>query len=40
LEFPKEAKVIIAKNRNGATAALEMGYASAQTRFIDLGDGI
>lgn len=37
-DFPKEATVIIAKNRNGPTKEIQMGYAPAQTLFIDTGD--
>lgn len=32
---PGEAKVIVAKNRNGPTGEISMNYAPAQTRFID-----
>lgn len=39
-EFPKEASVNIAKNRNGPTMELRFEYAPAQTRFIEIGDGI
>jgi replicative DNA helicase len=35
-----EAKVIIAKNRNGPTSEITMEYAPAQTRFLDTDDGI
>lgn len=38
LELPKEATVIIAKNRNGPTSELLMDYAAAQTKFIDKGE--
>lgn len=39
-EFPKEASVNIAKNRNGPTVELKMEYAPAQTRFIEVNSGI
>lgn len=34
-QFPQEASVNIAKNRNGPTMNIQMEYASAQTRFME-----